>query len=46
MLKNNHTLVTSEWRYIRYEDGSEELYKIKSDPNEWTNVAAKPELKP
>jgi len=27
------------WRYIRYEDGSEESYDHKVDPNEWTNRA-------
>ena len=26
-------------RYIRYEDGSEELYDHQTDPNEWTNLA-------
>ncbi len=31
------------WRYIRYSDGSEELYDHQTDPNEWTNLAAKPE---
>ncbi len=31
------------WRYIRYADGSEELYDHQNDPNEWTNLAAKPE---
>lgn len=31
------------WRYIRYADGSEELYDHESDPNEWTNVAADPQ---
>ena len=30
-------------RYIRYSDGSEELYDLREDPNEWTNLAAKPE---
>jgi len=28
------------WRYIRYADGSEELYDHDSDPNEWTNLAS------
>ena len=28
-------------RYIHYEDGSEELYDIQSDPYEWTNLAGK-----
>jgi arylsulfatase A-like enzyme len=42
MLKGNHTLRTEEWRYIRYNDGSEELYNEKNDPHEWTNLANKP----
>lgn len=32
------------WRYIRYADGSEELYDHESDPKEWTNVASRPEF--
>ncbi|MCS5629820.1 MAG: hypothetical protein NZ744_03240, partial [Pirellulaceae bacterium] len=28
--------------YIRYEDGSEELYDHRVDPDEWTNLAGKP----
>ncbi|WP_425237752.1 sulfatase [Ulvibacterium sp.] len=35
---NNHTIRTKDWRYIRYADGSEELYNMKKDPNEWYNV--------
>ena len=31
------------WRYIRYADGSEELYDHQTDPHEWTNLANKPE---
>ncbi len=30
------------WRYIRYSDGSEELYDHRTDPNEWTNLANEP----
>jgi arylsulfatase A-like enzyme len=41
---NNHTVRTNDWRYIRYADGSEELYEEKTDPHEWTNFASKPEL--
>jgi arylsulfatase A-like enzyme len=37
--QNNHTVRTEKWRYIRYADGSEELYDEKADPNEWYNVA-------
>jgi len=36
---NNHTVRDERWRYIRYADGSEELYDMKADPNEWTNLA-------
>ncbi|HYF37610.1 MAG TPA: sulfatase, partial [Prosthecobacter sp.] len=31
------------WRYIRYADGSEELYDHESDPKEWTNLAGQAE---
>ena len=41
--RNNHSLRTERWRYIRYEDGSEELYDHESDPLEWTNLAGKAE---
>ena len=37
--RNNHTLRTQRWRYIRYADGTEELYDHQNDPNEWTNLA-------
>jgi arylsulfatase A-like enzyme len=36
---NNHSVRTQRWRYIRYADGSEELYDHMNDPYEWTNVA-------
>lgn len=31
-------------RYIHYQDGSEELYDIDSDPYEWTNLASRSEF--
>ena len=37
--KGNHALRNKRWRYIRYADGSEELYDHSSDINEWNNVA-------
>jgi arylsulfatase A-like enzyme len=40
----NHTVRTADWRYIRYENGDEELYDETKDPNEWTNLASKPEF--
>jgi arylsulfatase A-like enzyme len=39
----NHTVRTEDWRYIRYENGDEELYHDADDPNEWTNIAASPQ---
>ena len=39
----NHAVRTERWRYIRYTDGSEELYDTTADPNEWTNLAARTE---
>jgi len=37
--RNNHTIRSKRWRYIRYADGSEELYDHNKDPLEWTNLA-------
>lgn len=31
---------TRRWRYIRYNNGAEELYDHDTDPKEWNNVAA------
>lgn len=39
-LPNNHSIVDRQWRYIRYADGSEELYNHQTDPDEFTNLAA------
>ena len=35
----NHAVRTEDFRYIRYSDGSEELYDHKLDSNEWVNLA-------
>lgn len=40
--RNNHGIRSRQYHYIHYEDGSEELYVIRDDPNEWKNVAAEP----
>jgi len=39
--KNNHAIRTEYLRYIRYADGTEELYDHRNDPNEWANLAEK-----
>jgi arylsulfatase A-like enzyme len=40
--KGNHALRADRWRYIRYADGTEELYDHEKDPNEWDNLAQEP----
>jgi len=34
-----HAVRSERWRYIRYENGDEELYDEVDDPYEWTNLA-------
>ena len=42
----NHAVRSERYRYIRYDDGSEELYDHDVDPHEWTNLAKRPESTP
>jgi len=37
--RENHSVRSERWRYIRYRDGSEELYDHDHDDLEWTNLA-------
>lgn len=37
--RGNYAVRTKDWRYIRYFDGTEELYNHLSDENEWHNLA-------
>lgn len=39
---NNHSVKSDRFRYTQYEDGAEEFYDHKNDPNEWTNQANNP----
>ena len=39
----NHGVRTEHWRYIHHADGSEELYDMRIDPQEFDNLAARPE---
>lgn len=41
----NVAIVSEQYRYIHYNDGSEELYDRQADPNEWHNLASNPEKK-
>jgi arylsulfatase A-like enzyme len=42
--QGNHAVRSERWRYIRYQDGSEELYDCINDPHEWNNLAGDPKL--
>ncbi|MHC4993916.1 MAG: sulfatase [Planctomycetota bacterium] len=37
-----YAVINRRWRYIRYENGGEELYDVRKDPHEWTNLAGVP----
>jgi arylsulfatase A-like enzyme len=45
-LRGNHALRTERLRYIRYADGTEELYDHGRDPDEHDNLAARTEHAP
>lgn len=38
----NVSLRSDDFRYTRYEDGSEEFYDHRTDPDEWNNLASDP----
>ncbi|WP_404309544.1 sulfatase [Neorhodopirellula lusitana] len=40
---NNHAVRSVDWRYIRYADGSEELYNQQTDAKNFYNLANSPE---
>ena len=42
--RGNYAVRSENWRYIRYFDGTEELYSHVNDANEWHNLANKPEF--
>lgn len=42
--KDNHAVRTETHRYIRYRDRSEELYDLRKDPHEWSNLAGNESL--
>jgi hypothetical protein len=44
--RGGYTLVNQEWRYIHYPDGTEELYQLGKDREEWSNLAGQERYQP
>ena len=44
--KGNFAIRSEHFRYIRYLEGSEELYDHRKDPHEWNNLADDAKMKP
>ena len=42
---NNHAIKKDGFRYIQYEDGTQEFYDHSVDPNEWNNETNNPKYK-
>ena len=42
--RGNYAIRTRDWRYIRYFDGSEELDRRDTDPQEWENLSDEPSM--
>ena len=40
--EGNASARDDRWRFIRYSDGTRELYDLNNDPQEWTNLAGQP----
>ena len=40
MSPGEYAIINRDWRYIHYGEDGEELYDLKNDPNEWTNLAS------
>jgi hypothetical protein len=42
-LGDTHGVLTNEWHFIRYADGTEELFRWRDDPAEVTNLMETPD---
>ena len=40
---SGYALRSNQWSYIRYNDDTEELYNMQSDPDQFSNLATNPE---
>jgi arylsulfatase A-like enzyme len=43
--RGGYAVINKNWRYICYKDSTEEFYNEIEDPNEWTNLADKPQYR-
>ena len=43
MNPGEYAVINRDWRYIRYGEDGEELYDLRKDPHEWTNLAGDPD---
>ena len=44
MNPGEYAIMNKDWRYIHGGEDGEELYRVSDDPNEWENLAERPEL--
>ena len=44
-VKAGTSMRTEKWSYLKYKDGSEELYDMKKDPKQFKNLAKTPSFK-
>jgi arylsulfatase A-like enzyme len=44
--RGSYAVINTNWRYISYFDGGQELYNVKEDPNEWYNLAGEEKYRP
>jgi arylsulfatase A-like enzyme len=42
MNPGEYAIINRDWRYISYDKDGDELYSLRDDPNEWSNLAGEP----
>jgi hypothetical protein len=43
--RGGYAVINMNWRYIHYNDSTEEFYNRIDDPNDWTNLASNPQYR-
>ena len=46
IVPGGYAIANSQWRFIHYAAGGEELYDVVKDPNEWDNLASQEKYRP